>query len=289
MIKVGFCVAYDWHLLAYSVPLIYKDADTICLSLDKDRKSWAGNNFSWNEQGFQAMLQDLDPDGKIRLLEEDFHLSTLKPMENEVRQRKMMADVMGEGGWHIQLDADEYFLHFDRFTDFLRSQTTSRKVNIWCPYITLFKQVNEGFLSISHTDFYSSDGNPIATNAPAYQHGRVSGWFNIKAPFYIIHQSWARPQEEITEKINNWGHKNDFNTVEFLEWWKKLDADNYKTARNFHPIVPALWPTLELIPGASIKELIKSMDSHRLPLPSKYKLMKENSIWLSRLRKLLKK
>lgn len=46
-IKVGFCVAYDWNLLHVSIPKIYDDADVICLSIDKNRRSWAGLRYSW--------------------------------------------------------------------------------------------------------------------------------------------------------------------------------------------------------------------------------------------------
>ena len=49
-IKVGYCVAYDWDLLAYSLPLVYDYADKICLSIDIDYTSWGGTPFSFDEK-----------------------------------------------------------------------------------------------------------------------------------------------------------------------------------------------------------------------------------------------
>ena len=36
----------------------------------------------------------------------------MQPMELETRQRNMMAEKMGSGGWHIQMDGDEYAYDF---------------------------------------------------------------------------------------------------------------------------------------------------------------------------------
>ena len=52
-IKVGFCVAYDWELLKNSIPRVYNAADTICLSIDKNRTSWSGKKYDFDESAFQ--------------------------------------------------------------------------------------------------------------------------------------------------------------------------------------------------------------------------------------------
>src|SRR6478609_4788130 len=114
-IKVGFCIAYDWYLLEYSLPLIYDASDTICLSIDANRTSWSGLKYSFDEEGFHALINRIDAKRKIQSLEENFHNASLTPMQNEIRQRNRMADFMGEGGWHIQLDCDEYFIDYEGF------------------------------------------------------------------------------------------------------------------------------------------------------------------------------
>lgn len=52
IVKVGFCVSYDWELLKISLPRIYAHADLICLAVDKDRKSWMGNPYLFNLKYF---------------------------------------------------------------------------------------------------------------------------------------------------------------------------------------------------------------------------------------------
>src|SRR5687767_11009070 len=104
MIKVGYCVAYDWNLLNFSLPQVYDHADVICLSVDINRQSWSGKPFSWHEEGFRSMIRELDYAQKIKVYEEAFYDPQLLPMDNEVRQRNKIASFLGEGGWHIQLD-----------------------------------------------------------------------------------------------------------------------------------------------------------------------------------------
>ena len=46
MIKVGYLISYDYELLFSSLPTVYDESDEIFLAIDKDRRTWAGNNFS---------------------------------------------------------------------------------------------------------------------------------------------------------------------------------------------------------------------------------------------------
>src|SRR5690348_14068470 len=101
LIKVGFCVAYDWPLLANALPLIYDHADSICLSMDRDRITWANAPIQWDANGFNELIRRLDPQNKVTCYEDDFHQPDLTPMQNEVRQRNKMAEFMGTSGWHI--------------------------------------------------------------------------------------------------------------------------------------------------------------------------------------------
>ncbi|NJL12531.1 MAG: hypothetical protein HC913_05715 [Microscillaceae bacterium] len=90
LFKVGFCVAYDWELLKKSVPRVYEYADTICFSIDKNRKSWSGTPYNFDETAFQNFLFGVDVDKKIQVYEDDFSLSDLSPIENDNRQRTLM-------------------------------------------------------------------------------------------------------------------------------------------------------------------------------------------------------
>src|SRR5687768_9620496 len=103
LIKVGICVAYDWHLLQFAIPLFYNDVDRIVLSVDSHRISWANQIFDFDEEKFREMIKTLDPGKKVSIVEDNFHLHS-SPMENEVYQRNYMATILEKGGWHIQLD-----------------------------------------------------------------------------------------------------------------------------------------------------------------------------------------
>jgi hypothetical protein len=289
-IKVGYCVAYDWDLLRYSIPTIYEEADVICLSIDRNRQSWTGKPFTWDEQGFRALVAKLDTAGKIRIYEDGFYLPELSPMANEVRQRNMIAAFLDGGGWHVQLDADEYFLDFAGFVRYLRKLPKGRTVNVCCPMINLYKQTEEGMLWIRPENFSQVEIFTIATRHPKYEYGRRNGYFNILTKFPILHQSWARSEQEIWEKLTNWGHAKDFDVKEYFNLWKGANGKTYSAYRNFHHLHPESWPALSLKKGVrNIDELLQS-PGNSFPLPIRDSdLRSANSIWLSRMRALIRR
>lgn len=283
-IKVGFCVAYDWYLLKHSLPIIYPYADVICLSIDKDRISWAGNKYPINDKEFYAFVNDIDTQHKIVIYEDDFYQENLTSMQNEVRQRKLIAERLGKGGWHIQIDTDEYFLNFKKFSDFLRAKQFKYNINIVCPWITLYKKNEHGYFVVKTDSFENIDFIQIATNNPTYEYGRRNGYFNYYTNFFILHQSWARDESEIKTKIENWGHNNDFDTNAYLEKWRSLSVDNYKKYIDFHPFNPESWQGLDYVKADSISELINSYKTKSIPI-SPIKLKLKNSVNYSRLAK----
>jgi hypothetical protein len=291
-IKVGFCVAYDWNYLAYSLPLVYKESDAICLAIDKDRISWAGNRFEFDEDGFQALVKQIDVESKITIYEEDFHILELSPMQNEIRQRKLMAEQLGaDDGWQLQLDSDEYFLNFKGFVQYLKKIKPRRAINVCCPWITLYKRIDEGFLMVNPKSFKQIEFIPIATNVPKYEHGRRNGHFNHHTDFAILHQSWARSKEEVWQKLNNWGHRDDSDINAYFKLWDNATIKNYKTYKDFNQVNPSLWPSLEILPLKREENILKLIESAiKLPLKiNNLNLKKKNSIWVSRFHQLIRK
>lgn len=283
-IKVGFCVAYDWPLLAYSLPLIYERANTICLSIDKDHVSWARRPFDWDEPGFRDLIKAIDTGSKIIVYEDNFHFNDLTPAENEVRQRRLIAERLGRGGWHIQLDCDEYFLDFGAFADFLISQPRrAYRFNVSCQLITIFKEVKDGYLYVQPDNADQFEFLQIASRTPCYHHGRRNDYFNIISDSIIVHQSWARSEEEILRKLSNWGHTDDFNIQEYFEFWKDVNNDNFRQRRNLHPIQPACWPSLKHIRVGSINDLILTFNTSGFPRLPRSRRFWKNSILISRL------
>jgi len=169
-IKVGFCVAYDWLLLKNSIPRIYANADEICLSIDKNRTSWSGKKYDFDEADFRNFITQIDKNNKIKIYEDTFYNPEKSPIENDNFQRNKMAAFMGKGGWHIQIDADEYFLDFNGFVEFLirinnNPKPTDKPVNISVNLIPLIKKTKEGYIFV---DFEKQkfETAPFATNTP---------------------------------------------------------------------------------------------------------------------------
>ena len=282
-IKVGFCVAYDWEFLRISLPLIYPYADKVCLSIDKERMSWTKQKFTINDAAFYAFVKEIDTRDIIDIYEDDFHQPDLTPMENEVRQRKLISSRLGISGWHLQLDTDEFFVDFEGFVAYLKQYKSNKQVNITCPWYTMYKQVKNGCLFISE-DEKELEFIPIATRFPHYDFGRRNGYFNIKTPFVILHQSWARSEEEILQKISNWGHKEDFDVMQYYKRWQSLNESNFKDYTNFHPIHPEIWKRLEMKEGKDIPAMVAYLKINP-PFKIDYrKLSKENSVWRSRIK-----
>jgi hypothetical protein len=289
VIKIGFCVAYDWHLLKYALPLVYRKANVICLTLDKDRISWSGNQFPFDNLAFYQLIREIDHDKKIKIMEEDYHQPGLSPMQNEVRQRNKMADYLGEGGWHIQLDCDEYLIDFGQFVQYLERipSYAQSKSNVCCPWLVLYKQLENGFLVVDAQEKEDLEFIQVATREPKYEYGRRNGNFNLYTPFPLLHQSWARPAEEVHTKILNWGHSRDFDGEKYFKFWDSLNEQNYVEAKNFHPVVPDQFKALKFVPSASVADLIENTNRVVHPRYSFFDLVLKNSKTLSRLRKLI--
>jgi hypothetical protein len=275
-INIGFCIAYDWKYLKISLPIIYAHATEICLSLDKNRVSWSGNRFEFDESAFQQFIQSNDPDGKITVLEEDFFQDASNPMRNEVNQRQRMAESFSTKGWVFQLDVDEYFTHFDaaiRAVQQIPFQT-EKALNLCFRFHTLFKYNEDGLFFIHPNNEWMA----IATNIPSYVYGRKNGAQNRYFPQLIIHQSYGRTKEEIADKLKNWGHRNDFDGQEFLQRWENLNSSNFTDYVHFHPIDPNCWKRLNFEPNCNIESYIESFEEQTsVGLKTKFELFCLNS------------
>ncbi len=287
-IKVGICIAYDWEMLKLSLPIVYNEVDTICLSLDIDRKTWAGNTFDFDSKSFYKYVNEIDTQNKIIIYEDDFFIDTASTMKNEVYQRNKMAEKLGKGGWHIQIDVDEYFTEIKSFVNFLKKKhdfLKNKDINICLPIYTMFKKTNHGFFFVKGKPEWFS----IATNNPSYSFGRRNGYFNLLFDSPIIHQSWAREESEILQKIKNWGHKDDFDTQSFFRKWKSLSVQNYLDWENFHPIEEGVWEKLILIKGDNIQDLIKDNKLlQKLKSYSKLEILLKNNKVFSKIMQLLR-
>lgn len=294
MIKVGFCVAYDWELLKNSIPPIYERADRICLGIDKDRHSWACNPYEIDNDAFYEFVKGIDTDNKIDIYEDDFSLENLNSRENCNRHRMLIAESMGKGGWHIQIDSDEYFLDFNGFTEYLKAiiknpSGNEKPLNVNVNLIPLYKQVENGYL---YVDFEEKpfENAPFATNAPLYERARNNGYFNHISPFIAIHETWARNEDQLWYKLKNWGHaaeelESNASKMSYFNLWKTIDKFNYKHIRNINPARPEVWPALDYCEASSIADFIEKL-THKLPDLNTFALKMNNNRNIARLKSL---
>ena len=73
----------------------------------------------------------------------------------------------------------------------------------------------------------------------------------------VVHQSWARSKEELQQKLQNWGHANDFDSDAYLALWESVDLSNYHKLKDFHPLTPSAWTGLNHIQAKNIPELMR--------------------------------
>jgi len=262
-INIGFLLAYDYELLKNAIPPVYNGADRIVLALDYKKRTWANNTFIIDASFFE-WIENFDVDNKIEIYEDDFFMESLTPMENETRERNMLAKKMGDGIC-LQIDADEYFVDFKGFISYLEKHKKKlfrkKKIQV-CPFwLTIYKKVDNGVLVTPELSPFN-----LGTNFPDYVRGRKNykqkKWY---VPFVCIHQTLGRTEEELKFKLNNWGHKNDFDVVTYFERWKTITEENYMEFKHLHPLSIKYWSHLEFFKGTDILEVTENIKKFKRP------------------------
>lgn len=253
MIIVGFLVAYDYALLQSSIPLVYAEANRIILSVDENWLTWSGQPFSIKKD-FYDWLAEIDTEHKIVWEKGNYADTTKNPLDNETKQRNDMFRNHPGYDWYIQLDADEYFIHFLPFVQYLQTIKDGQPVNVSVRLKTMYKQTADTFFQIGG----KMETVGVATNHPTYTKARfIEQCKEIKTSFVLLHQSWGRSENDVRRKLGNWGHRDDLNPERFLQAWKRCNKFTYALYRYFHPLHAPIWPYLEKVQADSIPALIE--------------------------------
>lgn len=256
-IKVGYIVSYDYEYLLVSIKTLYEHVDKIVLAIDINRQTWSGNKFEIPQSFFDSIIA-FDKRNIIEIYFEDFYVPSLSPMECETRERNLLLKKLGKSGWKIQLDVDEYIYDFKKVKKFLYRNWFFNVFPKLTPMqfrgklITLFKETSDGFLYIDNKERFSFITNGVQNECARLDSKTPSFYSNIA----VIHQSWGRKSEEIIQKINNWGHRDDFDTVAYYNLWNQLNQENYLDYKNIHPMQPEAWNRLCLLESKGISEFI---------------------------------
>jgi hypothetical protein len=256
-INVGFLMSYDYIYLKDSLHLVYDQSDKIVLALDENLTTWSGNKFTI-EENFFLWLKDFDTKGKIEIYRDNFYDPNLTSIQNDTLERIKLSDYFGKGNWYIQLDSDELFINFKGYVAVLKKNAKflinpeKNQVQIFLFIINLFKKVEGGYL------YVSKPFEPFAasTNFANYKKCRLTHSRKIYFPFFIVHNTWARANEEIYFKLNNWGHNKDFDVEKYYVFWKNFTKENYQNFKNVHPLEGKKWKELDFCPGENLRDVV---------------------------------
>lgn len=260
-------VSYDAKYLPKSIEKYYEYVDEIVLGLDKDRVTWSGNSFKFDESKLWSELSAIDGDNKITIIEENFHQSNVA-IENDNYERNYLKSHCSHD-CIISVDADEYLLNSkDFFYNYLPlAHKYLHKADICMNWATPYKQIGDTLLVIANennTPFLGENQGFVTHKNSTFTYARwtdvsAAGENRLMSPLIAIHWSLCRDKQDLHTKIHNIGHSDIVEKDPFYSIWKDVDLTNYHTLRNFKTsgLGGAQWPKLHAIPIAEVEEYYK--------------------------------
>jgi hypothetical protein len=234
-------LAYDWKYAFGAIRSYYAIADEIILGVDAERISWSKKPFSFDDQAVSHFVAEIDTDKKIRIIQDNFHTLDA-PMANETAERKQLGAACRAGNWVVQIDSDEILLNPLVFQKFISSVNPDASVMAsWAPVYKIFGNkalVVGGF----------QEAVRVATHSPhLYRFARVTDQTPVLSPLLLLHLAWCRTEEELLQKLTNWGHSTEIDIEKTVGLWRATTLENYQQLRNFHPLYGPLWQFLQVV------------------------------------------
>ena len=243
-------LAYDYKYAFESIRSYYDFADEIILGIDEDCISWSGNKFYINYSEIENFIAKTDISRKIKIIRGNFH-NLLSPAKNDTNERNYLSLKCKPGNWIIQIDSDEILVNPKIFFEWLRNISDGFTVKAY--WTTIFKCF-EGSPYCLVID--NGEETSIGTKKQnAYTFMRDTNEKTLQSPLNLLHFSWGRTRNELKQKLDNWGHSKDFDTKAYLEFWDKINLNNYKQFKNINPVNPPAWPKLKAV---KIDEILNS-------------------------------
>lgn len=230
-------ISYDAAYLANSIRTYYNYVDEIVLGLDKDRISWSGNSFAFDEDTLWKELSEIDGDGKIEIVEGNFHRSK-NPIENDNHERNFLKEHCSND-WIFSFDADEELVNAEEYFTKFCPLVENYNLDHMFYWILPYKRLSDGsILVISKEDRRTLPNNEVqgfvTDKNNTFNYCR---WTNnqkrIQSPLAILHWSFCRPASELSLKINNFGHSVESKKDPFYDIQAKVDETNYEQLKNF--------------------------------------------------------
>jgi hypothetical protein len=265
-------ISYDANrFLANSIKRYYNYVDEIVLGIDKDRITWSGNPFSIDEDSLWNELSVIDGEGKISIIEEDFHQSKVA-IENDNYERNFLKEQCSHD-WIFSFDADEMLVNAkDFFLNFCPLvERYYNKMDLCMTWATPYKVVtdedgNSQTLVIANLDdspFFGENQGFVTSKDSTFTYARWTdksgaGGNRLLSPLVALHWSLCRPDEELHEKIHNIGHSDLVEKDPFYQIWSKVTWDNYHELENFKTsgLGGSQWPRLFAVPSNQVESYI---------------------------------
>lgn len=245
-------ISYDAYMLPNSIRSYYDYVDEIVLGLDKDRISWSGNRFSFEEDWLWEQLQTIDTKGKISIVEDNFHRSQI-PIENDNHQRNFLKEQCSYD-WIFSFDADEILVNGKQFFTEFCPLVENYDADLMFYWALPYKEFDEGTLFISDASrqhIFDKEVQGFATDKN--NHFTFCRWTNnpkrIQSPLMILHYSFCRPDQELDLKKNNFGHSIESKNDPFYDIQKQVNLTNFVELENFKTSnMGPQWPALMFVP-----------------------------------------
>lgn len=236
-ISVISLISYDAEYLPESIKAYYPYVNEIVLGLDKDRITWSNNKFTFDEDKLWSELQKIDKDDKIKVVEHNFHESKI-PLENDNFERNYLKSQCTYD-WILSIDADEVLVSpksfFYKFCPIVAPYR--QKVDIAMTWLLPMKEFENDFLVIANPDHRWFKGDTQAVMSSKDKTFTYCRWTEnrrvIPSPLCSVHWSFCRTEENLLQKLSNFGHSDKTASDPFLNNWRIVNLDNYEALTNF--------------------------------------------------------
>lgn len=256
-------ISYDAAYLPRSIKTYYDYVDEIILGLDESRITWSGNPFSFDESALYQELKEIDRDNKISIIEHNFHSSKVA-LENDNFERNYLKSQCSHD-WIFSIDADEELVNAKDF--FLKyvplAEKYRKKIDLSFTWFLPYKEFEDCYLMIANRDGSWSRGDTQGFVTNKDNEFTYCRWTNnrrvILSPLCILHWSFCRTEENLSQKLNNFGHSDKANSDPFFNIWKQITLDNYTQLTNFKTsgFGNNQWEKLIVIPKSNLLSLAK--------------------------------
>ena len=262
-------ISYDAAYLPESISKYYNYVDEIVLGLDKNRTTWSGNSFSFDEDKLWSDLSAIDGDSKISIIEEDFVKSKVA-IENDNYERNFLK-TQCSNDWIFSIDADEYLINTkDFFYNYCPLvERYYNKTDICMTWATPYKTIDNTTLVIANEDgtpFFGENQGMTTSKDSTFTYARwtdksAAGHNRLMSPLVAIHWSLCRDKDALHEKINNIGHSDLVENDPFYQIWNQVTLENYEELHNFKSsgLGTAQWPILRAIPSDEVTNYIDNI------------------------------